>query len=442
MADAEHELRTAVKGPVYRRGQAGYDAVRRPWRRNVDPRPLLAVEPLSTEDVVNVVRTALGHALPLAVQATGHGALNCADGGILMSTARMTGVRIDPRRRVARVRAGTRWGEVLAAAAPYGLAPLSGSSPEVGVIGYTLGGGLGWLSRLYGFAADSLVRATLVTAGGEVLETDAEHEPDLWWALRGGGGNFGVVTGLEFRLHPVAEVYAGTLIFPVERALPTLARYREWALTEQDASNTALAVLRLPDRAVLALRVCHAGAAGQAAAHLAPLLAAAGPSLAGGLSPMPFAKTATLTDPQPQAQVSEEHSDLFRALPDEVLGILVESVVAAEDGPALVEVRHWGGALSRDGGGPLGACDALYSVLAVAPELGPHNQTRARARMADLARRLQPYATGGTFLNYLSDPARVPGAFSARAYRRLRELKRRYDPGNVFHLNHNIPPGL
>lgn len=163
------------------------------------------------------------------VQATGHGTRVPADGGLLLKTSGMATVLVDPDRRIALVGPGARWADVLAAAGPFGLAPLSGSSPTVGVAGYTLGGGVGWLSRRYGFAADNVTRAEVVTADGRIVTARADRNADLFWALRGGGGNFGVVTRLEFRLYPVARVYAGTVTFPASRAADLLAWYGEWA---------------------------------------------------------------------------------------------------------------------------------------------------------------------------------------------------------------------
>src|SRR5919197_2279655 len=203
---AARRLERALHGKLHLPGDRAYDELRRPLDPAIDPRPAMVVEASRAADVRAALEIARDHDLPFAVQATGHGTRVPSDGGILVKTAAMATVLVDPDRRIARVGAGAVWGDVVAAAAPFGLAPLAGSSPSVGVAGYTLGGGVGWLARKHGFAADSLIRAEVVTADGAIVTASADDHADLFWALRGGGGNFGVATGLEIRLHPVATV--------------------------------------------------------------------------------------------------------------------------------------------------------------------------------------------------------------------------------------------
>jgi FAD/FMN-containing dehydrogenase len=330
----------------------------------------------------------------------------------------MATVLVDPDRRVARVGPGAVWADVLTAAAPFGLAPLSGSSPSVGVTGYTLGGGLGWLARRHGFAADSLLRAEVVTADGNIVTAAADDHADLLWALRGGGGSFGVVTAMELRLHAVAEVYAGTACFAIERAPETLARYREWIAGAPDALSTAVLLMHLPEGGrVLAVRAMYVGAADEARRLLAPLFAAAGPPLVDGMRPMRFADAS-------MGGTAPRQLDLVHELPDGA----IDAIVAAEAAPT-VEIRHWGGAMARPqpGAGPVGPRDAALSVIvdAHAPEV-----TAALAR----------HATGGSFLNFLADPARTPTAYAAADYETLREVKAAYDPDELFRIGHAIPP--
>ena len=229
MADSTtlRRLRRSFDGTVHLPGESGYDELRRPLNPALDPRPAIVARPRSAGDVQAAVIAAREGDLPIAVQATGHGLHASYDGGLLLNTSGLRAVHVDPERGTARVGPGAIWGQVIAAAAPFGLAPLSGSSPSVGVVGFTLGGGVGWLSRAHGFAADSVLRAELITATGRRVTASAERHADLFWALRGGGGGFGLVTELEFRLHPVERVYAGTSYFPVERAAETLAVYRD-----------------------------------------------------------------------------------------------------------------------------------------------------------------------------------------------------------------------
>ena len=438
-------LRERVAGRVLAPGDDGYDNTRMPWQRRHDPRPAVIIDARGVPDVVAAIRFAREHDLPLAVQATGHGTVRPADDGVLLKTGALASVEVDPAGRTARVGAGALWGDVIAAAAPYGLAPLSGSSPTVGVVGYTLGGGTGWLSRAYGYAADSVVRAELVTADGSLVS--AEEHPDLLWALRGGGGNFGVVTALEFRLYPVSDVYAGMAMFDADRAAAAMAVYREWALDEPDASNTALVVAQMPPvpqvpepvrgKRVLMLRAFYLGTAEEAEALLAPLRDAAGPPLLDGLRATPFADAAAMMPPPPPS-VSVMAFDLFRTVPDEVIAAAVE----ADGAIAGVELRHWGGAMSRPDGpaGPIGHRDVPFSVVAAAQSPDPSATDGLVAAADAFTARVRPHATGGSFINFLGDPDRIADAYTPDDYRRLTEVKAAWDPDNLFRANHNIPP--
>jgi FAD/FMN-containing dehydrogenase len=450
-------LRDAFAGPVHLPGDTAYDATRSGWNLRIDHRPLVVAEATGPGDVRAAVIAAREHGLPFAVQATGHGTYVPAD-GLLLTTGRMADVRVDPYRRVARVGPGTRWSEVIAAAAPFGLAPLSGT-PFVGVTGYTLGGGTGWLSRKYGYAADGLVRADLVTAEGEYVTADADHHADLFWALRGGGGNFGVVTALEVRLHAVGRVYAGVSVYDAGRAAETLARYREWAAGEPDELNTAVMLMRMPDapavpepvrgRPVLAVRVFHLGGYEEAECRLGPLLEAAGTPLVDGFRAMTFAEAgAAIAGPSAPPMAVRQHIDLFQDLPDAVLEALPDA--AFDDAPGTaVEVRHWGGAMARPGpdAGPVGHRDVPFSVIAAAP-YGPGGtgygdaaeRSRVDAGVDGLARRLRPYATGGSFLNFLTDPARTRTAYTPEDHARLAGVKKTWDADDVFRPGHHIPP--
>ena len=410
-------------------GHSEYDNQRRAINPALDPRPVAVAEASGVADVQEAVRLARDEGLPLAVQSTGHGTHVPANRALLLKTSRMATVLVDPDRRVARVGAGATWGQVLAAAAPFGLAPLSGSSPTVGVTGYTLGGGVGWLSRLHGFAADSLLRAAMVTADGELVFADADQEPELFWALRGGGGNFGVVTGLEFQLYPVRQVYAGTSYFDFERAPDTLGRYADWLDEAPDELSTAVLLTRMPEtpevpqrirgRRVLAIRAMYAGDAAEAEHHLAALRAVAGPALVEGFDAMSYADARMGGTPP-------RHLELLNGLPDSLIGSLVEAIESAS--VSTIELRHWGGAMGR-GDGPAGHRSAPLSVIADTPD-------------PDLIEALQPWATGGSFLNFLSDPSRTESAYTPENYARLREIKADWDPDNIFSFGHNIAPAV
>ena len=378
----------------------------------------MIVNATTPADVRRAVQTARELNQPFAVHATGHGGpMPDDEHTVVVTTSGMGGVLVDPERRTARVGPGARWGDVIAAAAPFGLAPLSGTSPTVGVIGYTLGGGMSWLSRRYGFAADSVLRAELVTADGELRTVSADHDPDLFWAIRGGGANFGAVTGLEFRLHPVDTVYAGAATFPLDRAADVLAGYRDAAAGLPDELNATIVLTKES----VAVRGMYAGPAEDARRTLAPLWRAAGTPVTDGWRTMPYTESGTIGGTAPR------EFNLLADLPDHVLQAAIDAVHGAAN---AVEVRYWGGALSRPGAGagPIGHRDVPFSVVVDGP--------------AEAAAPISANATGGAFLNWLHDPARTHTAYTAADYARLREIKLANDPDNVFGLAKNIPPAV
>jgi FAD/FMN-containing dehydrogenase len=408
-------------------GHPEYDQQRRAINPALDPRPSAIAEASGIADVQEAVRMARDEGLRLAIQSTGHGTHVAARGGVLLKTSRMATVLVDPERRVARVGAGATWGQVLAAAAPFGLAPLSGSSPSVGVAGYTLGGGVGWLSRLHGFAADSLLRVALVSADGDLVIADRHQEPELFWALRGGGGNFGVVTGLELELFPVDKVYAGTTYFDIERAPDTLGRYADWLAEAPPELSTALLLMRMPEtpdvpqqvrgRRVLALRAMYAGDAEDAERALAPLRAVAGVALLEGFANTRFADARMGGTPP-------RRLELLNGLPDALIEPLVSAI--EDERASTIELRHWGGAMAH-GDGPVGHRSAPLSLIADAAD-------------AELGDAVRPWATGGSFLNFLSDTSRTATAYTLENYARLRDVKAEWDPDNFFSFGHSIPP--
>ncbi|GAB2577520.1 oxidoreductase [Paractinoplanes abujensis] len=391
----------------FRPGDPGYDTYRKALNPALDPRPARIVRAGRAHDVREAVSAARTAGLPLAVQATGHGTHVAHDGALLLHTGAMTSVLIDPGRRVARVAPGARWRDVLAASAPFGLAPLSGSSPDVGVTGYTLGGGLGWLARAHGLAADSVLSARIVTADGELRTAG----PDLLWALRGGGGSFGVVTSLEFRLHPVADVFAGTVTFPRERAADTLAFYRKWIDRIPDTLSTAIV---LGNDNTMTIKALYAGDAPTGARLLAPLWRTAGTAVSDTMTVVPYA----------QAAMGGTSARTFDQVPH--LGDDLITALTGEPG-CTVEIRHWGGRIARD----TGAAAHRDAPLSVILDRVPTPATRAA-----LART----GRGTSFLNFLSDPTRTASAFTAANWTRLREIKAAYDPDNFFHAGLNVPP--
>jgi FAD/FMN-containing dehydrogenase len=424
MAHIASALRAGVGGPVRLPGDDAYDAARATWAGGIDQLPAVVVEALDPADVRAAIAAARTHDLPLAVQGTGHGTYVPNQGGLLLKTGRMDGVRIDPERRIARVGAGARWSQVIAAAAPFGLAPPSGSHASVGVAGFTLGGGLGWLSRKHGFAADNLLRAELVTADGRVITATAQQEPELFWALRGAGRNFGVVTALEIRLAPLSHVYAGTAVFPVARAHDLLAAFRDVAPRHPD-ELTVTAVLSREGgpggEPVVGLRSVYLGDAEDGRRALRPLLAAGGTPLSESFRQMPYADTAGLGSTAPR------QFELLADLPDHLITTAIDTVASPASDVDEIELRHWGGATARaNDAGPVGHRHVAFSMTVAG----------SPAATAPLA----AHATGGSFLNFLHDTTQTDRAYTAADLHRLRTLKRHYDPDNAFGRTHNIAP--
>ncbi|AYY12184.1 FAD-binding oxidoreductase [Actinobacteria bacterium YIM 96077] len=448
-SDVTATLRSTFAGPVHVPGDHGYETGRGSWHRTIDPHPAVVAEAAGADDVHAAVRAAREHGVPFAVQATGHGTYVPADGGVLLKTGRLNHVEVDPESRTVRAGAGALWSDVVDAAAPHGLAPLSGTL-SIGVAGYTLGGGAGYLSRTFGFAADSLVRAEIVVSDGRLLTVSGDEHPDLFWAIRGGSGNFGVATSLELLLFPVDRVYAGMSYYPTDRAEHVLRFYRDWAVDEPDELNTSITVMRIPDaphvpdpirdRPVLAIRpFCLAGSV-RARTYLTSLLNVAGPPLVDGIAEYTFAEaSAVLSGPPHPPMAVDQRFELFRDLPDDVISAVVDSVDTAV---TAIELRHWGGAMARPSAhaGPIGHRDTPFSLTSVAMAADPDGLSAGSAALDQITSWLRPHTTGGSFVNFLADPARTASAYTPDDYRRLTEVKRDWDPDNVFRSNHHIRP--
>jgi len=424
---ALHDLRRFFRGPLHLPGSDVWEERRRNWSGTVVARPSIVAEAVSAADVRAAVQVAADRGLPLAIQGTGHGTqVAVPDGGLLLSTRRMTHVSVDPEWEVVRVGAGATWADVIAAAAPYGLAPTSGDTPSVGVAGFTLGGGVGWLARKHGLAADNLLRAEVVTAAGRLVAASTMRNSDLFWALRGGGANFGAVTALELRLHRVPRVHAGLLWFPFARAAATLERYRTWALTEQPRELTTAVVLarRAPEAGIagpaLGLRVLYAGDRLDAERALRGLFAVTGAPVAGALRTTPYAG-AHVGGTAPRC------FELLEAVPDAAVEAITGLVAGERPLADVVELRCWDGAIADAGpdAGPAGHRGVPFSLKVDGP----------RESVAPLA----AHVTGGSFLNFLQDQRRTADAYTPADWERLRAAKQALDPMGRFGLTHAIP---
>ena len=446
-------LRTAVTGDVFTPGEVGYDEARRAWNLTTDERPAVVVVAESAADVVQAVRFARSRGMRIAPQGTGHGSepLEPLQDAMLLRTVRMRGVRIDPAARIARAEAGALWQDVTVPAGEHGLAALAGSSPDVGVTGYTLGGGMGWLARRYGLAANSVTAAEVVTPDGRLRRADADHEPDLLWAVRGGGGSVGVVTALEMRLYPVRELYAGALFFPIQRAAEVLQAWRAWTGTVPDQVTSLGRILRLPPlpevpeplrgRAFALVEAAYLGDAGTGAALIRPLHRL-GPDLdTFAMIPAPALQQLHMDPDQP---VPGQGDGAFLAdFPAAAIDALI-AVAGPEAATPLasVEIRHLGGELARaaSGGGAQPSIDAKYAMFAIGftptPELA--DAVRAHARAAKDA--LAPWHASYDYYNFAETPASASAVLPRDSYHRLQKIKATYDPDQAIIATHPVWP--
>ena len=411
----------------------------------VTHRPAVVVAASSARDVAAAVRYANDEGLSVAVQATGHGAATPSDGTVLVSTRHMQGVHVDPVARVARVEAGVRWRTVIDAAVPHGLAPLSGSSSGVGVVGYTLGGGMGHLARRHGFAADHVRSVELVTAGGAVTRVTAKSDPELFWAVRGGQGSFGIVSALEFDLVPVPRFFGGAMIFSAPAIEDVLRAFAAWAPTMPEEVTTSVALLRLPPieevpppmRGVvsLALRFGFNGSPERGEALLAPMRRVATPVL-DSVGPMSYAAVDSIHMDPPEPMPAVTRGGLLHAMPAEVIDTLLEVAGPDADVPlAAVEMRLMGGALSRPAAVPnaVAGREGAYSLVVVAPA-PPPMMAAAHAATGRVIDALEPWSPGTSLVNFAGNggEAAVSRAWTPDVLERLRQVKMTLDPRNVF----------
>lgn len=443
-------LRTQVVAP----GEPRYDELRAAWNLTVDQHPALIVVAESATGIAEAVQFARESGLSVAVQATGHGVIRPANDSLLIITSEFTDVRVNAEARTAWISAGAKWGKVLQQAQAVGLAPLLGSSPGVGAIGYTLGGGMGWLARKYGLSIDSVNCFEVVTADGQIVEASATQNSDLFWGLRGGGGGLGVITGMEVRLYPVTEFYGGNLYYPIDQAPAVFTRYREWIAAAPDELTSSIVIMNYPPlpffpeplrgKSIAQIRGAYCGPIEQGEALLkfwrdwqAPLI--------DDFAARPFSDIAKVSndpvDPSPGLNSGAWLSDLG----DETLATLIE-YGAATHGPlpvTVTEVRHASGAIER-----VDPQRNAYSHRTAPHILGmvgmtptPEAQVAFRQYIVRMKQALQPHLTGGVYLNFLEGEealARSRDGFSPEAYRRLQSVKATYDPKNRFSHSYDL----
>jgi FAD/FMN-containing dehydrogenase len=447
-------LIATVAGSVLLPGDAGYDEERAVWNLNHELVPAMIVVPESAADVEAAITFAAGQQRPVLVKTTGHQIVSQAHGAVVIATRRMNGVVIDAVGRTARVGAGAVWSEVVEQAAKAGLAPLNGSNLTVGVSGYTLGGGLSpTLGRSQGYAADHVRSLDVVTANGELRHVDAKTDPDLFWALRGGKGNFGVVTALEFGLFPVPRLYGGALYFAGERMADVLRAWAGWHPSTPETMVTSIAVMRMPPipevieplrgKFLVSVRIAYNGTTADGERMIAPLRAVA-PTVLDTVRDMPYTEVASIhnepTDPVPYY----ERGIMLREFPAQAQDKLIELVGPHADTMLVIaELRALGGAWDREPAAPnaVATRGLPYSLLGVAA--GPLSQEQQLKRsVGDMLDGMKPWQADRRYVNNAApeEAADAAAIYGAKRYERLASIKKIYDPTNMFRLNHNVIP--
>jgi FAD/FMN-containing dehydrogenase len=444
-------------GPCWAPGDSGYDEARAVFNGMVDRRPALIARCASAGDVAAAVRHAVKSGLPVSVYGGGHSVTGSAvvDRGLCIDLRGLTTLVVDPHERTVSAGAGLTWGALDAACQEHGLAVTGGRVSSTGVAGLALGSGSGWLERSLGFTCDSLLEATVVTADGRQVQASRTVNPDLFWALRGGGGNFGVVTEFLLRLHPVGPlVLGGMLMYPAAQARDVVRAWRDTMLRAPDALGSGLAFVTAPHEdfvpepvrghPVIGVVVCWSGPLEEGRDALAPLLEAAPPAI-DMVEPMPYTAVQQLLDPANPAGMRNYWSgDFFAALPDDAIDTLVERATAPTSPLTQIILTPGGGAIARvpEDATAFGTRGALFQLhyLGMWPDAADDDRNIASIR--DLAGALKPWTTGTAYLNFLGDEGqdRIAASFGPKKYARLRELKRTWDPTNVFRHNQNIPP--
>jgi FAD/FMN-containing dehydrogenase len=449
-------LVTAVAGSVLLPGDAGYDLERAVFNLNHQLLPAVIVVAQCATDVRAAVSFAAGQRRPVLVKTTGHQMVGMAEGSVLITTHRMNDIAIDAVARTARVGAGVIWAEVVQQAAEVGLAPLNGSNPTVGVAGYTLGGGLSpTLGRSRGYAADHVRSLDVVTADSELRCVDAESDPELFWALRGGKGNFGVVTALEFDLFPVSRLYGGGLYFPGEQMAEVLRAWTAWHPATPETMTSSFAALRLPAlpqvpeplRGVftVSLRFAYDGTAEDGERLVAPLRAIA-PAILDTVADMPYTDVASIHNEPTEPLPYYERSIMLRELSGEAQDKLVELVGPQSDTTMwIAELRALGGAWDREPAVPNAVATRGLPYVLLGVEVGPlSEEPRLKKSIAALLDGMTRWQGDRRLVNNLApeEASDVLAVYGPERYARLAGVKKTYDPTNMFRLNHNVVPSI
>jgi hypothetical protein len=449
---AADDLRRRIDGRILKPGEAGYEEATLGWNRLYQHRPAVIGIPVNTAEVAQLVGFANELGLKIGVVATGHGPVVTVDDQLLIRTDLLDTVEIDTDAAVARVGAGARWGAVLAAAQEHGLAPLLGSSTSVGAVGYTLGGGFGWLGRKYGMAADSVVSFEVVTTDGRIVDVSADAHAELFWALRGGGvGSIVIVTAMTIRLFPVGSVYAGNLYYPASMAKAVIARWRDWIATAPDELTSGIAVINFPPfpdvpeplrgRSFVLVRGAVAGDADGEA--LLAFWRDWKPAAIDMWGEMPFGQVDTISNDPVDPMPVVFRGGWLNELADEAIDAIITATLPTDRPPSLIftEVRHAGGAIRRPVDNAYGNREAELLFGSIAAAYDTESREAAEETIARMLDALAPFEADGVYLNFVDGPDRR--TFTRRGvadFDRLARVKADYDPTDLMSHGLNLTP--
>ena len=448
MQETLSDLRSRVRGQVLTPADAGYDEARKIYNAMIDRRPAVIVRCAGCADVIQAVGVARERDCLVAVRGGGHNVAGNAlcDDGLVIDLTGMRGVHVDPARQTARAEGGATWGDFDCETQAFGLATTGGLISSTGIAGLTLGGGLGWLMRKHGLACDNLLSVDLITAEGKRIKASAAENPDLYWGVRGGGGNFGVATSFEYRIHPVGPVLGGLAFYPLAAARQLLRAYRDFQATAPDEVTVYGAVMFLPEVGpVAALAACHHAPESGGEALLRPLRNAAEP-LIDDIRLRPYRDMQTIFDAAfPSGLQNYWKSHFLKAVTDEGIDIAIEAIRNSPSPLNAIVFEGLGGAMAR-----FGELDTAFAHRKAAAHLGifgrwtdPADAEKNSQWTREFWSAMDPWSTGGVYVNAIGQEGLEPvksSAYGSATYRRLAELKRRYDPDNFFRVNQNILP--
>jgi FAD/FMN-containing dehydrogenase len=447
------DFKEILHGQLIQPGDKGYDKARKVWNGMTDKRPALIAQCAGAADVISAVNFARDNHLLVAVRGGGHSVAghSVCEGGIMIDLSRMKNVRVYPTKRTARAEGGAKWGDFDRETQAFGLSSTGGTNSDTGIAGLTLGGGLGWLAGKYGLACDNLLSADVVTADGSFLTASAYKNQDLFWGLRGGSGNFGVVTSFEYQLHQVGPVLAGMVVYPFEKAKKVLRFYSEFSSDIPDELNTISTLLTSPEGAkMVAIAVCYNGPIDKGEEALRPLREF-GPPLADQIAPMSYLAIQAADDeasprgghPAQQRQYYGR-SSLIKHIGDDAIDTIIDYFAAVPSPYALLGFQQLGNAANRvdQEETAFSHRDALYDFVMLSGWEDPSEAERNIQWTREVSDAMQPSLHGGYYVNGLGEDAgpMVRNAYLPKTYERLVTLKNKYDPTNLFRLNPNIKP--